>query len=263
MTFLKYLAESEKTYKYRLKTVSIDLGDDEILERIHAYLQRFKLVDISKPFETIIQRSPLDFPNYTNTTVSMIDFETSFPLSSYVASEEIRTLLNVVGGAVVVRGANEPIEIETKLMNQKENVWDQAEDKDLKPAPLLGVDSQYPAGEQLPAGDNYYGDAYNSRLVQVLKDIEDSRKPTKFDPPAPLFSWLDMEKVKSQEPVQDDANFNAEVVEKPKAKEDKDAMQVVATGNYSTQDMDFKKDFINPRTGAAKTIVPKMTKGKK
>jgi hypothetical protein len=261
MNFRQYLSESEKSYKYRIKAV-VDLSDKDTFDRIETYLTRFKLVGITNPFKTILQKAPLDFPNFNNTEVFMIDFETSYPLSSYVAAEELRTLLNIPGGTIVVRGANEPIEIETKLLNQKEEVAEKAEKQDLAPAPLLGVDNQYPESEQGTDGQNYYGNSYNSRFLEKLKDVEDSRKVTKFDPPAPLFKWLDMPK-KSDEPVQDAADFNADI-ETPKAeKEDKDAREVSAEGNFSTQDSTFKKDFINPRTGAAKTIAPKMPKAKK
>jgi hypothetical protein len=259
MSFLKYLAESEKTYKYRLKTVAVDLSESEILDRIEYYLQRFKLIDISSPFKTILQKVPLDFPNVTNAEVFMLDIETAFPLSSYVAAQELRTLLGIPENMLVVRGANEPIEIETNLINQKQEVNDTAEEQGLKPASLLNVDPVYPENEQTADGQNYYGDSYNSRLIATLKDIEDERKPTKFDPPAPLFNWLDMPK-KSNEPVQDAADFNADIDEPKVEKEDKDARQVSVDGNFSTEDSRFSKDFINPRTGAAKTLVAKMPK---
>lgn len=258
MNFRDYLAESQKTYKYRLKSVT-DFTDEDTLSRIENYLQRYKLLDISLPFKTMIQKAPLDFPEFSNVEVFMVDFETALPLSSYFASEELRTLLNIPGGMVVIRGANEPIEIETKLVDQKAEVAADAEKKGLKAAALLGVDSQYPKSEQGIDGSNYYGNSYNGRFLETLKDIEDSRKPQKFDAPQPLFSWLNMPK-NPLEPVQDDKNFNHEI-ENPKIeKEDKDAMQVAATGNFSTQDVNFKKDFINPRTGAAKTITPKKVK---
>jgi hypothetical protein len=240
----------------------VDLSEGDTLDRIETYLQRFKLVDISRPFKTILQKAPLDFPNVQNAEVFMIDFETAFPLSSYVAAEELRTLLNIPGGSIVVRGANEPIEIETKLLNQKAEVEEAAEKKDLKPAPLLNTDSQYPESEQGTDGQNYYGNSYNSRFLDTIKEIEDSRKATKFDPPAPLFKWLEMPK-KSNEPVQPEVNFNSDI-EMPKVeKADKDAREVSPNGNFSTLDAEFKKDFINPRTGAAKTLAPKMPKAKK
>lgn len=258
MNFRDYLAESQKTYKYRLKSVT-DFTDEDTFSRIENYLQRYKLLDMSLPFKTMIQKTPLDFPEFSNVEVFMIDFETAFPLSSYVASEEIRTLLNIPGGMVVIRGANEPIEIETKLIDQKAEVNDKAAEKGMKPASLLGVDSQYPKSEQGIDGQNYYGNSYNSRFLETLKDIEDSRKPEKFDAPQPLFSWLNMPK-NPLEPVQDDANFNSDIDNPKVEKEDKDAMEVAPTGNFSTQDVNFKKDFINPRTGAAKTITPKKVK---
>lgn len=261
MNFKQYLAESEKSYKYRIKAV-VDLSEDDALDRIESYLQRYKLVDISRPFKTILQKAPLDFPNFTNTEVYMIDIETSLPLSGYVAAEELRTLLNIAGGTIVVRGANEPIEIETKLLNQKEEVAEIAEKKDLKPAPLLGTEEQYPESEQTPDGQNYYGDSYNGRFLKTLKDVEDSRKPTKFDAPAPLFKWLDMP-TKAEEPLQPEGDFNDDIDHPKVEKEDKDAREVSAEGNFSTQDVNYKKDFINPRTGAAKTIAPKMPKVKK
>jgi hypothetical protein len=259
MSFLKYLSESEKTYKYRIKTVAVDLSESQILDRIEYYLQRFKLVDLSRPFKTILQKVPLDFPNVTNAEVFMLDIETAFPLSSYVAAQELRNLLGIPENMLVVRGVNEPIEIETSMLNQKQEVADAAEKKDLEPASLLGTDPVYPENEQTADAQNYYGDSYNSRFLATLQDIEDERKPTKFDPPSALFKWLDMPKT-SDEPVQDAADFNADIEEPKVEKEDKDARQVAATGNFSTQDSRFSKNFINPRTGAATTLVAKMPK---
>jgi hypothetical protein len=259
MSFLKYLSESEKSYKYRIKTVAVDLSESEILDRIEFYLQRFKLIDMSRPFKTILQKVPLDFPNVTNAEVYMIDIETAFPLSSYVAAQELRVLLGIPENLLVVRGANEPIEIETQLINQKQEVADAAEEKDLVPAPLLNTEPVYPDSEQTAAGQNYYGDSYNSRLLDTLQQIADERKPVKFDPPSTLFKWLDMPKT-SNAPVQDDANFNADIEEPKVEKEDSDAKEVSVNDNFSTENSRFSKDYINPRTGAAKTLVAKMPK---
>jgi len=261
MSFLKYLSESEKSYKYRLKTVAVDLSESEILDRIEYYLQRFKLLDISRPFKTILQKVPLDFPNVTNAEVYMLDIETAFPLSSYVAAQELRALLGIPENMLVVRGANEPIEIETTLINQKQEVEDEAAKQDLVTAPLLNTDPVYPDSEQTADGSNYYGNSYNNNLLDTLQKIADERKPVKFDPPSTLFKWLDMPKT-SNDPVQDAADFNADIEEPKIEKEDEDAKQVSVNDNFSTENSRFSKDFINPRTGAAKTLVAKMPKNK-
>ena len=52
----QYLAESEKTYNFRLRTVA-EMSDDQ-LDKLEKHLARYNVESVSAPKTSIIQRSP-------------------------------------------------------------------------------------------------------------------------------------------------------------------------------------------------------------
>ena len=75
--FQQYLAESERTYNYRIKFV----GDAApgFLGALEDKLKQFDIVSISKPKTTPIQLKPADFPQLENERVTSIDVEFRYP----------------------------------------------------------------------------------------------------------------------------------------------------------------------------------------
>ena len=75
--FQQYLAESERTYNYRIKFV----GDvyPGFLGALEDKLKQFDIVKISKPKTTPIQLKPADFPQLENERVTSIDVEFRYP----------------------------------------------------------------------------------------------------------------------------------------------------------------------------------------
>ena len=183
-----YLIESTKEYDYRLKTVhSIKDEDVKSLEKM---LSKYHLIDISKMKKTILQDTPLDFPNVKNKEVYIIDFKTSLPCSQYVLQQEIKTLWNTPEDFVVVRNLNEPKEIETDRLLADAEINQTAIEKKLAPNSKLSTDSEYPVEEQGVAGSTLYGNEYNSNFLTQLAKIQSERKENRVEPKAPLFSWL-------------------------------------------------------------------------
>jgi len=75
--FQEYLAESERTYNYRMKIV----GDIEpaFVKALEEKLKQFDPVKISEVKKTPIQLKPADFPAHANESVSSIDCEFRYP----------------------------------------------------------------------------------------------------------------------------------------------------------------------------------------
>jgi hypothetical protein len=246
MDFKKYLAESVKTYNYRLKTVT--LLDKDAVTRIEKYFKRFNLLKISKARKTPLQKAPLDFESIPNREVFILDVTLGLPISSFVLQRELVGLLGLPGDHLIVRGENDPIEVQNDAANQNAEIATQAEKKDLAAASLLDTNSEYPEAEQTADGQNYYGDSYNSRLLDYLMQVADERKEAaKVEAKAPLFSWLDMPK--SDASTED---FNAD--HKPEVKPaDSDVKTPAKTGNFDDEGVVVKKTYLD-KSGASKTL---------
>lgn len=77
-SFQKYLAESTKTYNYRLKIVGE--VDQKLLQLIEINLQKFSIVSMGTPRTTPIQKTLPDFPEAENDKVTLIDVEFKYPV---------------------------------------------------------------------------------------------------------------------------------------------------------------------------------------
>jgi hypothetical protein len=75
--FQQYLAESERTYNYRIKIVG-DVAPD-FIKQLEERLKQFEVVKISKPRTTPVQLAPADFPKHSNDSVTSMDVEFRYP----------------------------------------------------------------------------------------------------------------------------------------------------------------------------------------
>jgi len=76
-TFKHYLAESEKTFDYRIKLVG-DLPAGFIKE-FKSRLKKFDPAGIGDEKKTPVMSQPLDFPDHTNESVTMMDVSFRYP----------------------------------------------------------------------------------------------------------------------------------------------------------------------------------------
>lgn len=76
-TFAQYLTESTQTYNYRIKFVG-DV-DNSCLKSFKDHLKQFDPKSVSDVKKTPVQSAPIDFPNYSNESVSMMDVEFAYP----------------------------------------------------------------------------------------------------------------------------------------------------------------------------------------
>ena len=75
--FQQYLAESERTYNYRIKIVG-DVAPD-FVKQLEEKLAQFDIVKISRPKTTPVQLQPADFPKHSNDSVTSMDVEFRYP----------------------------------------------------------------------------------------------------------------------------------------------------------------------------------------
>ena len=75
--FQQYLAESERTYNYRIKIVG-DVAPD-FIKQLEERLKQFEVVKISKQKTTPVQLKPADFPKHSNDSVTSMDVEFRYP----------------------------------------------------------------------------------------------------------------------------------------------------------------------------------------
>lgn len=75
--FAKYLAESERTYDYRIKLCG--RVPDELIRQLKQRLDQFDPVRMGDAKTTPIQVIPTDFPNFKNEAVTMFDVSLRYP----------------------------------------------------------------------------------------------------------------------------------------------------------------------------------------
>jgi hypothetical protein len=207
MDIRKYIAESEKRYRLRIKTV-VPLND-ELVSKIENVIAKYDPIEIERATKTIIQRHPLDFKNVENAEVWIIDVVFALPASPVDVREAVRKALDAPETFVVVRTINEPMEIQTAYLNAVTDIEKEAAERNLSPASLLSTDPEYHEYDEVDANTlagNEYNSAFLYHLAQVQKERKDMR--VKIDPASTLFNWMKMPNRKDQEPVQDDTDFN-------------------------------------------------------
>jgi len=206
-----YIAESTKTHVYYIK-VAMPLNDMQV-NAIESLLHVYKLVDISKP--TQIKDDQFDFFDIHTKDVYSIRVVTTMPLSSYIVMQQIRDAINIPEKYIVMRGTNEPIELEAEDDRFKQMSAEEAKAKGFTFASRLDTDRLYNDAEQ-PDITNVFGDEYNKNLLANLANIKAERKSMEFEPSSGLFGWIEMNKVAPSQPIQDMQDFNAKY-DTPKA----------------------------------------------
>lgn len=88
--FAQYLAESEKTFDYRIKFVG-DLPDG-FLKAFKEQLKKFDPKSISDEKTTPVLSSPQDFPAYNNERVTMMDTVLRYPANRQQVAQIVRLL---------------------------------------------------------------------------------------------------------------------------------------------------------------------------
>jgi hypothetical protein len=149
--FQEYLAESQRTYNYRLKIV----GDVEpnFLKALEEKLKQFDPVKISSVKKTPIQLKPADFPAAANESVSSMECEFRYPAIE-PQIQQIAQLLGLDPNRIrLLTSAHEE-----SLDVEREKIEDQNKD--------LLTDTDYPAPDaEQQALSKDYSAPYNQHAV--------------------------------------------------------------------------------------------------
>jgi len=128
--FQQYLAESERTYNYRIKIVG-DVAPD-FIRQLEERLKQFDVVKITKPKTTPVQLKPADFPKHSNDSVTSMDVEFRYPAIE-PQIKEIAQLLFLDPNRIIML----TVPHEEGMAAEKTKIQDQNQD--------LLTDTDYPA----------------------------------------------------------------------------------------------------------------------
>ena len=149
--FQQYLAESERTYNYRIKIVG-DVAPD-FIKQLEERLKQFDVVKVSKPKTTPVQLAPADFPKHSNDSVTSMDVEFRYPAIE-PQIKEIAQLLFLDPNRIIML----TVPHEDGMNTEREKVA--AENKDLL------TDTDYPAPDaEQKALKKDYSAPYNQHAV--------------------------------------------------------------------------------------------------
>ena len=151
--FKDYLAESERTYSYRIKVVG-DVAPD-FTKMLEEKLRQFDPVKVSAVKKTPIQLKPADFPAHANESVSSMDVEFRYPAIEPQV-QQIAQLLGLDPNRIRLLTTA----YEDSMAEEKEKVEEQNKD--------LLTDTDYPApdAEQKALSKDYSANPYQHAVLK-------------------------------------------------------------------------------------------------
>ena len=181
-SFYHYLAESTKSFKYRVKAV-VPM-DSHFVETLKKALFKYDVQSVSTPKKLMAQTAPMDFPSFKMAEVWILDIVTSIPASTYSLATELRSALSITDSQLIVRAENDPVELQAEKI--EEILKDDEAEAKLN-------DGMYEKEDQ--PKEVAYGDAYNKKFLNYLAQIkadEDSKDIPAIEEVKKTnkFSWL-------------------------------------------------------------------------
>lgn len=135
--FAQYLAESERTYDYRIKLCGNPTT--EFVRELKSKLDQFDPVKMSDIKTTPIQIIPTDFPNFKNEAVTMFDVSFRYP----AIEPQLKQLAQLLG--------MDPNRVVMTTRDYNESLVDEYERIDTENKDLL-KDTDYPADTKVQKG---------------------------------------------------------------------------------------------------------------
>ena len=166
-TFTQYLAESSKSYDYKIKVAGI-IADD-FASKLESALAKFEVANMSAGKKTPIMTLPLDFPALSNEEVTIFDVTTNYPASPRVMHEYLSDLLRIPSTHIVVKKPGEPTEEYQNDMQvaQKSEYANKLHDIEYKDAPKVNA-------------EDYHSTKANMGLLkELLKDRQENKDAPK------------------------------------------------------------------------------------
>ena len=151
--FQEYLAESERTYNYRIKIVG-DIAPD-FVKMLEEKLKQFDPVKIGKTKTTPVQLKPADFPKHSNDSVTSMDVEFRYPAIE-PQIKQIAQLLFLDPNRIIMLTTP----YEDSMAEEKDKIEEQNKD--------LLTDTDYPApdAEQKALKKDYSADPYQHAVLK-------------------------------------------------------------------------------------------------
>jgi len=137
-TFTQYLAESTKSYDYKIKIVGASKDIDK--NALETALQKFDLANMSAGKTTPIMTQPLDFPMLSNEQVTIFDVTTNYPTTSREMKEYLSDIMRIPATHIVVRKPGEPTEQYQADMQIKSEYMNKLHDIEYKDAPKVNAE---------------------------------------------------------------------------------------------------------------------------
>jgi hypothetical protein len=172
-TFRHYLAESVRTYNYKIKVAGTP--DKNWLDLFCMNLQKFDPVKISAPKSTPIQKDPYGFPGLENEAITIIDVEFRYPATEPMVKQLAR-LQNYDENKVRMIQSN---------FDDSINAEDEMYANQMKNSPVLTHEELEDNGKQ---ANKEYGEQYLPKIKQEAeKDkteftVAGGKTPQAFDP---------------------------------------------------------------------------------
>jgi len=157
-TFKDYLAESVKSYDYKIKVAGAI--DKDFANKMETALAKFEVSKMSAGKKTPIMTMPLDFPMLSNEEVTIFDVTTNYPVSVRELKEYLSDRMRVPATHIVVRKPGEPTEEYQDQMQVKSEYANKLHDIEYKDAPKVNAE------------DFHSTKANMSLLKELLKDRE-------------------------------------------------------------------------------------------
>jgi hypothetical protein len=147
----QYLAESEKTYEFRLR--SLNEISDEHMDRIESHMAKYNMESMSSPKKTIMH-TPRGFEDKGAQEVYMYDIKTKLPATPNSLQEEIAGICGCSLGSMIVNN-----------MLEAKELWDiEEETKDEESKSVL-ADADYSDSEKVDHSE-HYGNEFVDKFVK-------------------------------------------------------------------------------------------------
>ena len=183
-TFKHYLAESTKSYDYKIK-VAGEL-EEGFANKLESALAKFEVAKMSTGKKTPIMTMPLDFPRLSNEQVTIFDVTTNYPASQRVMHEYLSDILRIPATHLVIRKPGEPTEEYQEQMQVAKNSEYQNKllDLEMKDSPKVNAEEFHSTKANM------------SLLKELLKDREVNK-----DAPKEKENIMSKEEQSTQSPL--------------------------------------------------------------
>ena len=108
-TFLKYLAENQHTYEFRIKIANDDPTDK--MDKLENALNTYGLESLSKPKRLPLKEGDIDFPNHGTVELYLMDAVLTYPCNDEQVRSVVAERANIAKANIKVVPKNHPEEI--------------------------------------------------------------------------------------------------------------------------------------------------------